>query len=116
MSPKMFNKSSVDIVLIDDWKVGQFPPEWLRKSKKFWVVINKLGNFHTVLNNHQLLTLGKGKDVSHAPGYCQSGSYYPDDMHVILATNQQLMLLVLMLDVFKQLGERKKKKTTPLWK
>jgi len=75
MSPKMFDKSSVDVVLIDDWKVGQFLPERLRKSEKVWVVVNKLSNFHTVLNNHQLLTLGERKDVSHDLCHYQGGSY-----------------------------------------
>lgn len=75
MSPKTFNKSSVDVVLIDDWKVGQFLPEGLRKSEKVWAVVNKLSNFHTVLNNHQLLTLGEGKAISHALCHYQGGSY-----------------------------------------
>lgn len=70
----MFNKSSVDAVLVDDWKVEQFLPERLRKSEEVWTVVNELSNFHTVLNNHQLLTLGEGKAISHAPCDYQSGS------------------------------------------
>lgn len=61
MSPKILNKSSVGTVIIEDWKVGELLPEWFRKSEKLWVVVNKLSNFHSVLNNHQLSTLGKGK-------------------------------------------------------
>lgn len=61
MSPKILNKSSVGAVIIEDWKVGELLPEWFRKSEKLWVVVNKLSNFHSVLNNHQLPTLGKGK-------------------------------------------------------
>lgn len=39
--------------------MGELPPERLCELEKFWVVVDELSHFHSVLENQQLITLGE---------------------------------------------------------